>query len=149
MGLFGPTPKNTGKSGVVGVECIATISAKLVQAGYNVLTPYSVLHQHDLLFEDADGNFWRLWCRVGWLSRDRTCVLFDGSNPWDTRAKGRGFARKTQERHTTDYFAVYSPRLRTIYLIPASHVHDGENALQLVEARNDAQDVRWAEDYKL
>ena len=49
-----------------------------------------------------------------------------------------------------DYFAVYSPDLRKIYLIPIAHVGNSENCLRLVATKNNQEmHVKWAADYEL
>lgn len=147
MGLFGPNPKNTRSESVSGAENIAMISAKLMQSGYTTLAPYSILNQHELLIEDADGQFWRVQCRTAWLSKDRVYLVFDGSSPWNKKVGGRRSSQKTQ-RNAVDYFAVYSPRLHKAYLIPASDVGENENYLRLVPA-HDGISALWAQDYEL
>jgi len=53
MGLFGP--KQNPKA--VGERSQAIIIFRLLEAGYNVLTPYRDNTRYDLVIEDADGNF--------------------------------------------------------------------------------------------
>ena len=49
-----------------------------------------------------------------------------------------------------DYFAVHSPDLRKIYLIPIAHVGNTENTLRLVPTKNNQEShVKWAVDYEL
>lgn len=148
MGLFGPSPRNNAGRSSVGAESTAIIAAKLVQSGYVVLTPYGSIHQHDLLIEDAEGQFWRLWCRTAWFSKDRTAIIFDGSNPFEKKVAARRRTIQEVVRRDVDYFVVYHPRLHKVYLLPASHVAPGENSLQLVSTETEGQ-VRWAEDYEL
>lgn len=49
-----------------------------------------------------------------------------------------------------DYFAVYSPDLRKIYLVPIAHVGNTESCLRLVPAKNNQEKhVKYAADYEL
>lgn len=148
MGLFGPSPRSNGSRSSVGAESTAIIAAKLVQSGYVVLTPYGSIHLHDLLIEDAEGQFWRLWCRTAWFSKDRTAILFDGSSPFEKKVAARRSSLKEKSRNDVDYFAVYHPRLHKVYLLPALHTAQGENSLQLTPKGRE-QEGMWAQDYEL
>ena len=49
-----------------------------------------------------------------------------------------------------DYFAVYSPDTRKVYLLPITHVKNTENCLRLIPTGNNQEkNVRWAADYEL
>ncbi len=136
MGLFGPTPKNRGSKSALGVENIAIISTQLIRAGYTVLNSYGLLRGNDLLIEDADGKFWRIWCRTAWFSKDRASLCFSGPEKKSDCGVG--------------YFAVYHPRLNKVYLLPTSHVRSGENTLRLVSTDSGRESrAQWAEDYEL
>src|SRR5260370_18352552 len=102
MGLFGPTPKNRGSKSALGVENIAIISTRLIQAGYTVLNSYGLLRGNDFLIEEADGKFWRIWCRTAWFSKDRANRCFIGP---PKKCDG-----------TVGYFSVYNPRRNKVYL---------------------------------
>jgi hypothetical protein len=53
MGRFGP--KQNPKA--VDERSQAYITGRLLEVGYNVLTPYGDNTRYDLVIEDADGNF--------------------------------------------------------------------------------------------
>ena len=63
MGLFGPKQNNKTK----GERSEAIIIAKLLEVGYGVLTPFGDNRRYDLVIEDADGKFWRVQCKTGWM----------------------------------------------------------------------------------
>jgi len=49
-----------------------------------------------------------------------------------------------------DYFAVYSPDTRKVYLLPITHVKNTEYCLRLIPTGNNQEkNVRWAADYEL
>jgi len=49
-----------------------------------------------------------------------------------------------------DYFAVYSPDTRKVYLLPITHVKNTENCLRLIPTGNNQEkNVRWASSYEL
>ena len=61
MRLFGP--KQNPKA--IGERSQAHISARLLDVGYNVLTPYGDNTRYDLVIGDADGKFYRIQCKTG------------------------------------------------------------------------------------
>src|SRR5216683_2126443 len=84
MGLFGPkqNPKATGE------RSQAYIIAKLLDVGYNVLIPYGDNTRYDLVIEDADGKFWRVQCKTGWLENNAAYIEFaTASTYYHTRAR--------------------------------------------------------------
>ncbi len=63
MGQFGPRQNNK----TIGELSEAIIIAKLIEVGYSVLTPFGDNRRYDLVIEDADGQFWRVQCKTGWV----------------------------------------------------------------------------------
>jgi len=72
MGLSGPK-RHTDKTGDISEAAIIT---RLLQSGYVVLTPYGKNHRYDLLIEDADGKFWRIQCKTGWMDEEQTQLFY-------------------------------------------------------------------------
>jgi len=53
-------------------------------------------------------------------------------------------------RGDVEYFAVYSPDLDKVYLIPIDHVGTNQASLRLVPAKNNQQHgIRMTQDYEL
>jgi PD-(D/E)XK endonuclease len=118
MGLFGP--KRNKKA--LGERSQAIIIYRLLEAGYNILTPYGDNTRYDLVIEDADGQFWRVQCKTAWLEPDGNTIRF----------------------------AVYSPDTDKVYLVPINHVGKTEMKLRLVAPKNSNQwGVKMAPDYEL
>lgn len=150
MGFFRPTPKEKGIKGSRGAESEAVIAAVLIQAGYTVLTPNGYMHRYDLVIEDANGEFWRIQCKTAWLSSDQKTLRFQGCSTLQKGQKGRMTTRREHYQGQVDYFAVYSPDTRKVYLLPISDVRNTENCLRLVATKNNQEKhVKWAADYEL
>src|SRR5216683_1191567 len=146
MGLFGPkqNPKATGE------RSQAYIIAKLLDVGYNVLIPYGDNTRYDLVIEDADGKFWRVQCKTGWLENNAAYIEFaTASTYYHTRAGRTGHGRKDY-RGQIDYFAVYCPETKGSYLVPVDHVGKTGGFLRLQPTKNNQEkNVRWVKDYEL
>jgi hypothetical protein len=150
MGFFRPTPKEKGIKGAIGAESEAVIAAALIQAGYTVLTPNGYMHRYDLVIEDAEGKFWRVQCKTAWLSKDGATLRFNGYSLLMKGQKGRSESKRMDYANDVDYFAVYSPDTRKVYLLPITHVKNTENCLRLIPTGNNQEkNVRWAADYEL
>jgi hypothetical protein len=150
MGFFRPTPKKKGIKGAIGAESEAVIAAALIQAGYTVLTPNGYMHRYDLVIEDAEGKFWRVQCKTAWLSKDGATLRFNGYSLLMKGQKGRSESKRMDYATDVDYFAVYSPDTRKVYLLPITHVKNTENCLRLIPTGNNQEkNVRWAADYEL
>jgi PD-(D/E)XK endonuclease len=150
MGFFRPTPKEKGIKGAIGAESEAVIAAALIQAGYTVLTPNGYMHRYDLVIEDAEGKFWRVQCKTAWLSKDGATLRFNGYSLLMKGQKGRSESKRMDYANDVDYFAVYSPDTRKVYLLPITHVKNTENCLRLLPTGNNQEkNVRWAADYEL
>jgi len=53
-------------------------------------------------------------------------------------------------RGEVEYFAVYSPDLDKVYLVPIEHIATTQATLRLVPAKNNNQyGIRMAQDYQL
>src|SRR5690348_3729736 len=146
MGLFGP--KSNKKA--LGERSQAIIMYKLLEAGYNVLTPYGDNTRYDLVIEDANGQFWRVQCKTGWIEADGAYIeLATASSYYHTKAGRTGHGRKDY-RGQVEYFAVYCPDTGKVYLVPIDHVGITNARLRLVETGNkQSKNVRWAKDYEL
>ncbi len=146
MGLFGP--KQNTKT--IGERSEAIIIAKFLEVGYGVLTPFGDNRRYDLVIEDADGNFYRIQCKTGWIESDGAYIEFaTASTYYHTRAGKTGHGRKDY-RGQIDYFAVYCPDTMKVYLVPVNHVGTTNAKLRLVPTKNKQEkNVHWAQDYEM
>jgi PD-(D/E)XK endonuclease len=146
MGLFGPRSNKKA----LGERSQAIIIYRLLEAGYNILTPYGDNTRYDLVIEDADEQFWRVQCKTAWLEPDGKTIRFAvASLTYHTKAGKTSHGR--QDYHgQVDYFAVYSPDTDKVYLVPINHVGKTEMKLRLVAPKNSNQwGVKMATDYEL
>jgi PD-(D/E)XK endonuclease len=141
-------PKGNKKA--LGERSQAIIIFRLLEAGYNVLTPYGDNTRYDLVIEDADGHFWRVQCKTAWLHKDGMAIEFaTASTYYHTRAGRMNHGRRDYQGQV-EYFAVYSPHTEHVYLIPISHVGKTSMQLRLVPAKNNNQyGIKMAADYEL
>src|SRR5690242_15748707 len=75
MGLLGKGRLDSKRKGHISKSAIV---AKFLQCGYVVLTPFGGSERYDLVIEDADGIFWRIQCKSGWI--ENGAVYFDTAN---------------------------------------------------------------------
>src|SRR5215471_6962162 len=128
MGQFGPAQNNKTK----GEQSEAIIMAKLIEVGYGVLMPFGDNTRYDLVIEDADGNFYRIQCKTGWLENNDAYIEFKtASSYYHTRAGRTGHGRKDY-RGQVDYFAVYCSDKGKVYLVPVDHVGMANAMLRLL-----------------
>jgi len=141
VGLLGKGKRDTNSIGEISESAIIT---RFLQLGYVVLTPYGGNQRYDLVIEDADGQFWRIQCKTGWI--EHGAVHFDTANHNVT-------GKKRDWRHyqgQCDYFAVYCTDLGQVYLIPVDQVGKTRAHLRIEPAKNNQEkNVRWAKDYEL
>ena len=139
-------PKPNQKA--IGERSQAYILAKLLEIGYNVLTPYGDNTRYDLVIEDADGKFWRVQCKTG-RSNGEYINFAPASLYYHTRA-GRTTHGSKSYHGQIDYFAVYCPENKGVYLIPVDHAGISQMNLRLTPTQNNQEkNVHWAKDYEL
>ena len=143
MGVLGPK-RHTQKTGDISESAVIT---RLLQCGYIVLTPYGQMHRYDLVIEDADGKFWRVQVKTGWLNEDHSIIRFATASSMNYTVKNKGWRNY---RGQCEYFAVYVEDLNKVYLLPVDDVGTSLATLRLVPSKNHQEKhVRWAKDYEL
>ena len=146
MGLYGP--KQNPKA--IGERSQAHIIARLLDVGYNVLTPYGDNTRYDLVIEDADGQFWRVQCKTGWIEEGGAYIEFATASLYYHTRAGRTEHGRKDYRGQIEYFAVYCPDTAKVYLVPIDHVGAANARLRLLPTANQQKkNVRWATDYEL
>lgn len=143
MGILGPR-RHTQKTGDISEAAVVT---RLLQCGYEVLMPYGQMHRYDLVIEDADGKFWRVQVKTGWLNEDRSVILFATASTMNYTVRHKG-ARSY--RGQCEYFAIYVEALNKVYFIPVDEVGATKGTLRLTPSKNNQEKhVRWAKDFEL
>ncbi len=141
-------PKQNHKA--IGERSEAIIIAKLLEAGYGVLTPFGDNRRYDLVIEDADGQFWRVQCKTGWVENDGALIEFKTASTYYHTRAGRADHGRKDYRGQVEYFAVYCPDTGKMYLVPIDHVGAANAMLRLLPTKNKQEkNVRWAQDYEL
>src|SRR5215471_4009198 len=100
MGQFGPRQNNK----TIGERSEAIIMAKFLEVGYGVLMPFGDSHRYDLVIEDADGNFYRIQCKTGWMDEEQAVIKFATVSSYNHTMKNKGWKNY---RGQIDYFTVY------------------------------------------
>lgn len=146
MRAFGPKPDNKS----VGERSQAIILARLAEVGYSVMIPFGENHRYDLVIEDADGQFWRIQCKTGRLDSNQEYIEFNtASNYYHHRKDGATWGKRTYHGQV-EYFAVYCPNTRVVYLIPIDQMTTNKMRLRLRPTHNNQEkNIRWAKDYEL
>ena len=143
MGILGPK-RHTQKTGDISESAVVT---RLLQCGYFVLTPYGQNHRYDLVIEDADGKFWRVQVKTGWVDEEQALIKFNTASSYNRTVQYKGWRNY---RGQCEYFAVYVEALNRVYFIPVGDVGTTNATLRLRPSKNKQEkNVRWARDYEL
>lgn len=130
----------------VGESSEAAIIARLIQLGYEVLTPYGGGQRYDLVIEDSEERLWRIQCKTARINRDNTVLTFQTSirNVTGKNRQARNYLGQC------DFFAVYCEQLHKVYLVPVNDAGTVSVNLRLAPTQNSQQkNIRWATDYEL
>jgi hypothetical protein len=117
------------------------IIGELLKCGYSVCTPLSWSSRFDLLIESS-GSFFKVQCKSGRVEDKSTLVFSVATTDSENTKKGYRF--------DVDFFAVYSPELDNVYLVPIDEVMEDqtEMTLRLEKAKNNQQEgVKYADNY--
>ena len=143
MALF-VKPKNTSKQ---GESTESVILAKLVELGYECLIPWGHDHRYDIAIDD-DGKLIRIQCKTARYIEELGCLEFNTAITY-ARVGGKPHIRKNYKGEA-DYFGVYSPETRKIYLVLVDDVPNAVAKLRLQATKNNQQKgIRWAQDYEI
>lgn len=124
----------------IGERSEAQVIAKFLQAGLVVLTPFGDSQRYDLVV-DQDGRFIRVQCKTGKIVKGAlrfpTC-----SNNWRT-------GKTKNYRGDVEFFAVYSPELDAVYVVPVGDVGTKLGFLRIAPpGNNQVKRIRLASDYE-
>lgn len=94
---------------IIGERSAAQVLAKFLAAGMCVTIPFGDSARYDLVV-DENGDFIRVQCKTGCLSKDGKSFVFPtASNNWKTY-------KRTNYIGQADIFAIYLRETRTIYI---------------------------------
>lgn len=115
--------RNTSQQGLISQTAILN---RLVELGYEVLLPWADHLGYDLAYyvstEERYFGFFvheashlvRVQCKTAWLSKDETCLEFNTST---VSVRKNGKNKKSNYRGKAEYFAIYSPDTRKVYML--------------------------------
>lgn len=165
--------RDTSQQGLISHTAILN---RLIQLGYEVLLPqadhlgydlaYYVVEEHRNFgfFVHQEARLVRIQCKTAWLSKDGTHLEFNTST---VSVRKRGQNKKSDYKGKAEYFAVYSPDKRKVYMIAVDEATGGNMYLRFKDAgvirSNGRQSWRvpyeeaiasgvkynWAEDYEI
>ena len=134
MGIFEPTKKQLGE------RSQAHITARLLEVGYTVLTPYGDSSRYDLVIEDDEGKFWRVQCKTAWIvGEDNGYITFATTSLRSLSINGKVQYSRARYTGQIEYFAVYSHEQRKTYLIPANQATGNTMRLRLTPSKNNQE----------
>ena len=159
----------SSKTHQVGTVSQTMVLARLVELGFEVVLPWNDHLGYDLAYivnhdETHFGFFRHTWtevvrvqvktARMAKLSSkagderrfSTTAIEFNttGQSEWGTKKHGY--------HDQAEWFGVYSPDTRKVYMIPISEVGKGQTTMTLrleASTNNQEKGVRWAKDYEL
>src|SRR5215469_9558196 len=110
MSVFGDTARK-------GLVTHLAVAQRLVELGFEVLEPVGNHLRYDLAYyvpasAGQKAQLVRIQCKTAQLSRDKTCLLFNAFN-----LGGEGKLQKRGYHGDAEYFGVYSPEIRKVFLI--------------------------------
>lgn len=125
----------------VGERSEGIIIAAFLRAGKTVLMPFGDNQRYDLVL-DEDGSFVRIQCKTG--------RIIDGAVEFATSST---YAHRGGQRRDyigqADRFAVYSPELDKVYIVPVVDVGRSAARLRLELPKNgQSKNIRLASDYE-
>jgi PD-(D/E)XK endonuclease len=132
--------RDTSQKGLVSLTAVLN---RLVQLGYEVLLPWADHLGYDLAYyvteENHNFGFFvhkesylvRIQVKTAWLSKDGTCLEFNTST---VSVRKRGHNKKSGYKGKAEYFAVYSPDTRKIYMVAVDGASVGNMCLRFKSA---------------
>src|SRR5947209_14391348 len=106
----------------VGERAQGFILARLMEYDFTVLIPFGDNARYDLVVE-KDGQFWRVQCKTGRLSKGGTGI------EWNTASIDARTWKRKDYGGKIDYFAVYCPDTDGVYLVPIADVTSKTSAI--------------------
>jgi hypothetical protein len=127
----------------VGQRSETAILAAFVDHGFQVWLPWGVNQRYDLVLE-VRGEFLRVQCKTGRLRNG--AVEFTAQS---IRSNTKQVLRRSYHGEV-EYFAVYCPANRGVYVVPCDDATPGHFTLRLTPTSNgQSKGIRWAADYEI
>lgn len=127
----------------VGQRSETAILAAFVERAFEVWLPWGTNHRADMLLEGRD-RLLRIQCKTGRL---RNGVI--EFRPVSVRSNTRITVTRNYIGEV-DYFAIYCPATKGVYMVPCDETTRSSVALRLRPTANcQGKRIRWAEEYAL
>ena len=143
-----------GDSARKGLVTHLAVAQRLVELGFEVLEPVGNHLRYDLAYyvpasAGEKAQLVRIQCKTAQLSKDKTCLLFNAFN-----LSGERKRQKRGYQGDAEYFGVYSPETRKVYLIHVDECPVNQTSLRLEatgkQGKNQYHEgVRWAKEYEI
>jgi hypothetical protein len=137
-----------------GLAAHLAVAQRLIELGFEVLEPVGNHLRYDLAYylctnSDQKAYLVRIQCKSARLSQDKTCLLFNAFN-----LGGEGKRQKRGYRGEVEYFGIYNPDMRRVYMIQVDECPVGETNLRLEPTGKQGKNqfsmgIRWAKDYEI
>lgn len=120
----------------------AAVRHDFVKKGLTVLEPFGDNDRYDIVVEE-DGTFYRVQIKTGRFE--------DGRIQFETRSTGTLTRKVEKEGYAgeIDAFAVYSPELEEVYIVPVEDAPTTSMGLRVEEANKSSPNINWASEYTL
>lgn len=145
--MFGDTTRK-------GLVAHLAVAQRLVDLGFEVLEPVGNHLRYDLAYYiptsvDKKAQLVRIQCKSARLSSDKTYLLFNAYS-----LGGEGRRQKRGYEGEVEYFGIYSPDTRKVYMIHIDECYVGAMSLRLMstgkQGKNQySEGIRWAKDYEV
>src|SRR5712692_1807860 len=139
-----------------GLAAYLAVAQRLIELGFEVLEPVGNHLRYDLAYYIAASSgqraqLVRIQCKSARLSKDKTCLLFNAYN-----LGGEGKRQKRGYHGDAEYFGLYSPDTKRVYMIHVDECPVGNTNLRLEPTGKQGKNqysagvgVRWAKDYEI
>lgn len=137
-----------------GLAVHLAVAQRLTELGFELLEPVGNHLRYDLAYyipasAEEKAQFVRIQCKSAWLSRDKTCLQFNAFN-----LGGEGKRQKRGYKGEAEYFGLYSPDTRKVYMVRVDECSVGVMSVRLTPTGKQGKNqysagVRWAKNYEI
>jgi hypothetical protein len=123
-----------------GQRSEAAVLHKFIEHRLVVLQPFGDTERYDIVVEES-GNFYRVQIKTGRLENGRI--------QFETRSSGTltKSVKKDNYRGDADVFAVYSPAIEEVFIVPISSAPETSMGLRIEEADKESPNINWASEF--
>lgn len=117
------------------------VMSSYLKGGFMVSIPFGTGAPYDLIV-DTGFHLYRIQIKTGWLRKG--CIVYRGKR---RIREAHPYAMRPYTEAEVDYFAIYYPPLKSIYVVPFT-ICCGDGWLRLDPVHNGQQKlIRWAKDF--